>query len=189
MNNLVFFCEDGKVGTELQECSPVKNNEDPKLKCFNVTEEPCYLRIFFHDDFSPIDLAQVYYHIVDHNLIDVDKSIGEMANEDLEYNKGSVNGTSFEIKCYNFKEAFECGVDLMEHFHEPGMGGWHTDRIAVMLSDEPSLEFAKKMEDGNEKIKALEKRVKELEHILEIVAVTDQCLADLLSKREKPASE
>ena len=48
MNNLVFFAEDGKVKTELQECVPVRNVGDANLKCFNVSEYLCRMVLGVH---------------------------------------------------------------------------------------------------------------------------------------------
>lgn len=151
MNNLVFFTENNEVRAELQECSPVVNSGDPKLKCFNAIEKPVYLRIWYQDDVAECELFNVYYLLISHRLIEIDKTIPEMVKEDFEYNHGSMKRSSFEVKCHDFKEAFMCANDIMRLFKEPGFGGWNTTRVSVMLSDEPSEEFvqqAKHKDDG-----------------------------------------
>lgn len=145
MNNLVFFTENNEVRTELQECSPVVNSGDPKLKCFNVDEKPVYLRIWYQDDIADFELLNVYDRLIIHRLIEVDIAVPEMVKEDFEYNHGSMKGSSFEVKCYDFKEAFMCANDIMELFKEPGFCGRNATRVSVMLSDEPSKEFIQQM--------------------------------------------
>ena len=155
MTNLVFFTENNEVKTELQECSPVVNCRDPKLKCFNVNEKPVYLRIRYQDDIAEFELLNVYDRLISHRLIEVYESVPEMVKEDFEYNHGSMKGSSFEVKCYDFKEAFMCANDIMELFKEPGFGGWDTTRVSIMISDEPSEEFVQqakhKSDDQREK--------------------------------------
>lgn len=141
MNNLIFFTENNEVRTELQECTPVTNSGDPKLKCFNVNEKPVYLRIWYQDDIADFELLNVYDRLISHRLIEVDKAVSEMVKEDFEYNHGSMKGSSFEVKCHDFKEAFMCAKDIVELFKEPEFGGLDTTRVSVMLSDEPSKEF------------------------------------------------
>lgn len=136
INNLVFFYDDGTVRTEYQECVPVMK-DDSKLKRFRVNEKPCYLRITFLDDISDFELFNVYDRMISHHLIEVDRSVADIVKDDLE-KSGTMRDSSFEIVVYDFKEAFLCGSEIMEMFAEPGMGGWHCERVAVMLSDEPS---------------------------------------------------
>ena len=149
MNNLVFFTENNQVKTELQECTPVSIHDDSKLKCFNVDEKPLYLRISYLGEIHESELMQVYCFLIDYKLIEVSESIVDMVKEDFECNKGSMKGSGFEIKCHDFKNVFFCANDIMEFFKEPGMGGWNTERVAVMISDEPSKEFV--LNDQREK--------------------------------------
>jgi hypothetical protein len=136
MNNLVFFYEDGKVKTELQECTLVEK-DDKKLKCFNVLEKPVYLRIFLHDDLFDFELKKIYVLLEEHKLTEITKKLDDIIQEDMEM---GLKGSSFEIVCRDFREAFMCGCEIREYFTHPGYTDeWFEDeRVSLMLSDEPS---------------------------------------------------
>lgn len=146
MNNLVFYNEDGKLHTELQEYTEIENCDDPKLKCFNSNDKPCYLKIYFHDDLLLDELSKVYFCMIDNGLVNIDEPYWEMAKDDLDKNNGSMFGGSFEIRTFDVRSAYKCGVDLMNYFCEPTMGKSHVEKIEVILSDEPSEGFVKMME-------------------------------------------
>ena len=108
MEILNFVHKNGKTTTELHEVHKIEKEEVERTKLFST--DPLHLEITFHSPLVEDDLYFLYdccirYEVFE--IADVQKEVEDDMNHPLP--------ASWKIKCHNFKQAFNCGLELMDH--------------------------------------------------------------------------
>lgn len=128
MNRLEFHCENGKTQVELHDVEVIGENEARTV--FRIKEKPVYLQIFFHKILDEGQLRDLYNMIMAYNLIEMSYEKLEFAiYEDIIHHDHG----AWEIKCYNFQNAFECCYEALAKSYMVEDGA-----LSFQLSDEPS---------------------------------------------------
>lgn len=131
MNRIGFYNEDGELKMELEEVTPV-TEDDVKGK-FVINDRPAYLKIFFMRPLDEEELFDIYGVLIEYHVINMTrKEMDAAIQEDLNHQPMG----SYEFKC-DFHDALLCaqrfGQDIL--FRE--------DAIAIQVSDEPSENMKK----------------------------------------------